>query len=292
MENLETYTISKKQYISVYDLMKQNIPKFKCKNGRRFITKFKLTDKDYIYAKSKSGQWIQSAGISYRHDKVFLTTAWVSAFLSKHIVAPTVTHLIELEPTILNINGSTITNYTINGIKWFIINDILKFLKYKDIKSTRKSISKKFVVQFKHLSELHKDIKFMHAENIHPNTLFINEAGLIYLLSRSRRPNIHEICNGFGIIVDNKFKSNLITTLNEFCNAAGIKSEQNFKVPKTKFVVDYYLPEHKLAIDLNESNNEKFIEKRLGCKFILCNPNDKNLSAIKLLGQIYKAITD
>lgn len=293
MENLKTYTISKKQYISPDDLMKLDLPKFKCKNGRRFVTKFKLANKDYIYAKSKSGQWIQSAGESYRHDKVFLTTTWVEQFLKEQYVEPV--PLIELSPTTINIDGNTITNYTINGAKWFVINDILTFLKYKDHKSARKKISKKFKLQFKYICELHQDTKFIHADNIHPNTLFINEPGLIVLLERSKQPNIHKLCNTVGIKINHKTitkSSAVIATLNEFNEAAGIEYEQNYKVPKSRFVIDYYMPTHKLAIDINGDNNGELIEKKLGCQFIQCGLNDKNFSVIKLLGQIYRATHD
>lgn len=68
-----------------------------------------------------------------------------------------------------------------------------------------------------------------------------------------------------------------------------------------KYKIDIYLPDYKLAIEIDENNHsgrnktkekerETFIKNKLGCQFLRCNPDSKTFSIHKLTAQIIKFI--
>ena len=74
---------------------------------------------------------------------------------------------------------------------------------------------------------------------------------------------------------------------------------EDFYVKKFDYMIDFYLPKRKLAIEVDELGHEdrkqnkenkrqKELEEHLKCTFIRINPDEKDFSAYDGLGKIYK----
>ena len=72
---------------------------------------------------------------------------------------------------------------------------------------------------------------------------------------------------------------------------------EDFIVKKFDYMIDFYLPERKLAIEVDElghfdrdqiteNKRQKELEEYLGCTFIRINPDEKDFSAYDGLGKI------
>ena len=70
-----------------------------------------------------------------------------------------------------------------------------------------------------------------------------------------------------------------------------------FMLKKFEYMIDFYLPKRKLAIEVDERGHkdrkpetektrQKEIEECLGCKFIRINPNEKDFSVHDRFGKI------
>ena len=114
---METIIIKNNEYILVENIF--NKAPVYCKesrNGRELIKNKKITD--YIYAKIKEGNWIQSDGKSYKYDKILLKKEFVETIKeinepekileeSKYEIAPDII-LLENSEKFKDTNGTII----------------------------------------------------------------------------------------------------------------------------------------------------------------------------------------
>lgn len=121
-----------------------------------------------------------------------------------------------------------------------------------------------------------------------------------------KKPASIAMAKKFNIIVNQKFtrkEIDIVCELNEFCRAAKIKGKHYYFVKNEtcNYFIDYYLPDYKIAIEIDEfnhsdrnpvyeKNREKYIKNKLGCVFIRCNPDDPEFNISSLIGQIHRMI--
>jgi len=71
---MDTYTINKKEYYIMSELMEKNRKMFVgCKNGREFVVKKEVPEEKYIYAKEINGKLKVTDGRSRKFDKIYLS---------------------------------------------------------------------------------------------------------------------------------------------------------------------------------------------------------------------------
>jgi hypothetical protein len=196
----------------------------------------------------------------------------------------------------------------IDGTKWYKAKDIALYLGYNNSKEPIRHIDKKMKSSLTDLKTLALTDKclLLHKTFIDPQTIFINHTGLIHLVLRSQKPNSIDFAKYLGLDVHQKFvrkEIEIVHELNIFCKTANIKSCHYFTFTKksNKYILDYYLPDFDIAIEIDEYNHkdrdpkyeisrEKFLKTHLQCEFIRCNPDDPEFSLSYLFGLIQKSI--
>uniref|UniRef100_A0A6G6ABG6 Bro-n domain-containing protein n=1 Tax=Borely moumouvirus TaxID=2712067 RepID=A0A6G6ABG6_9VIRU len=207
-------------------------------------------------------------------------------------------------------DGNKFTCFGIGDDIWFKAKDICEYLKYEN----RKGVISRHVCDENKMSFflLNKFLFFCNGvfllnNFIDPQTIFIDKEGLNKLLLKADKPASIKLASDFGIKVHQKFtrkEINIVKELDIFCNMSGFESKHQYVIKynnKNKYIVDYYLPEFKIAIEIDEFNHKDrdpiyekqrqlIITKKLKCKFIRCNPDDKDFSIVALLGTINNCI--
>lgn len=147
----------------------------------------------------------------------------------------------------------------------------------------------------------------LQTNGINSKSIFINYDGLIELLLKSNKPKSIDMANFLNIKVHHKYlrkETYIVHQLYMFCKEADIRAKHLFAVDKPnghKYFIDYYLLDHKIAIEIDEFNHsdrdedqekkrERYIKKTLGCKFIRCDPDDPDFSVATLIGKIYNLL--
>ena len=185
----------------------------------------------------------------------------------------------------------------IDNVRWYCCRDIALSLGYK---CTRQAIS------------LHIDEKFIKTMiDLYPNiiltannktTKFTQHDGLQQLIIKSQLPNAIDIAKELGIDVHKKFlrkEIEIIGFVQEFLTGLGIPF--CFQHSINQYKIDLYLPNHKLAIEIDENGhserNQIYEQKRqqditnlLDCKFLRVNPDDVNFKISLFLADIVKHI--
>jgi hypothetical protein len=199
--------------------------------------------------------------------------------------------------------------FQINDIKWFKAKDICIYLKYSNTKyCIIRHINKNNKLPFCELLDIsfNNFIILFKKTYTDPQSIFINQFGLEQLLIRSDKVAAIEFAKHFNINVHQKItrkEIDIIKELDEFCNSSGINFVHPYSVKnkKSRYAIDCYLPDYKIAIEIDEFDHsnrdpkyekqrEKFLKRKLHCKFIRCNPDDPNFSISGLLGQIHFVI--
>ena len=197
----------------------------------------------------------------------------------------------------------------INTVKWFKAKCIATYLNYGDGKgSIARHVSMINKVNFTELKTIINNANsiFILEECEDPKTVFINEDGLKEFLVKADKPKSIQFAVDLGINVKQKFtrkETDIVKELNLFCKTAKIKYKHQYPVKfgDNKYIIDYYLPEYNIVIEIDEFDHsdrdpeyekvrEKSIKKKLNCRFIRCNPDDPDFSIIELIGRIGKYI--
>ncbi|AQN67863.1 BRO-N domain containing protein [Saudi moumouvirus] len=208
-------------------------------------------------------------------------------------------------------DGNKFTCFKINDYIWFKAKDICNYLKYGN---TRDVVSRHVNNENKIIFDSLK--KYLFSCNgiillnnfLDSKTMFINNDDLAQLLLKADKAASLKLASDLGIKVHQKFtrkEINIVKELDIFCNMSRIKSKHQFviKCDKNKYIVDYYLPEYKIAIEIDEFDHkdrnpgyekkrQTAITKKLGCKFVRCNPDDKNFNITSLIGTINKHVIE
>ena len=133
--------------------------------------------------------------------------------------------------------------------------------------------------------------------------VFTSKKGVKYVISRSRKStyNLGILAKALGKnIHENKwvFKEQE-TILNIMTAFRGEKMRTQYNV--YGYRIDFYLPEHKLALECDELGNrerdieyevklQKHIKEKLCCKFIKYNPDAEDFNLFKVINRIFLAI--
>jgi len=144
--------------------------------------------------------------------------------------------------------------------------------------------------------------------NLQPHSVFIDQNAVGQIILKSNKPNSIDFAKSLGININQKItrkEVDIVYELDLFCESAGIKSKHNksYIDDNNRYHIDYYLPEHKIAIEIDENNHsdrdpkyekarQKYLSEKLGCSFIRCNPDDPKFTISGLIGRIHKAITE
>jgi very-short-patch-repair endonuclease len=129
---------------------------------------------------------------------------------------------------------------------------------------------------------------------------YFNYENLCKMVVRSRKPNVLEIANDFGIDI---LKINFISVETEILNNI-IKTFKNerYKLQyniNNKYFIDLYFPDYNLALECDEKQHnieknklldkerEDYIKNELNCVFIRFKPYDNNFDIFKLINKIY-----
>lgn len=185
----------------------------------------------------------------------------------------------------------------INEVPYFCAYDIGKILGYRNTRD----LVLRYCESWEHF--------FIPTESGVQKLNFINEKNVLLLissckkLSNNDKKSIIENFQKYGIInksyipVFSRKEIEFISDLEDFFDAQNIiKGIKQFKI--LNYVIDYYIPSIKLAIEYDENEHKNYsyethegrqkeIEKELGCKFIRIS--DKNTNAYNL-GLIMKEI--
>ena len=200
-----------------------------------------------------------------------------------------------------------LTFFTKNGIMWVQANDIAKFIGYKaPKKAIELHIQKKNKKELIELLKILEKSKINTSKYIQKRSKFINNDGLIELIAKSTLPKAIKLAKFLNLKVHHKFtrkESDIIEQLIDFCTGAKIKYIHQYTINKgkNKYSIDFYLPDYKLAIEIDENNHkhynqkkenerQKYIKKKLECKFIRFNPDDKNITIGSMFAKIHSNI--
>jgi very-short-patch-repair endonuclease len=127
---------------------------------------------------------------------------------------------------------------------------------------------------------------------------YLTYTGLCKVLTKSRKPNILQIANDFGI--------NLLRQINtcieaEILNNIKISFNNENSIDQytiDNYRIDLYFPDYKLAIECDEDGHnivldelrEQYIKDKIGCKFIRFKPYTKDFNVFQLINQIHQFI--
>ena len=118
---------------------------------------------------------------------------------------------------------------------------------------------------------------------------YINEEGMIELLVGSQQPLAKELAEYMGNkLIGHKYvrkEAGTIYTIQKVFE--GISMKRQYSIGSHR--IDFYFPEHKLAIECDEHNHkdrdvnheirgQKFIEGQINCKFLRYNPDAKDFT--------------
>jgi very-short-patch-repair endonuclease len=202
----------------------------------------------------------------------------------------------DVEAEVFTYNSNDIRIYRTPDEIWFQGKNITYILEYKDSRDVlRRLVSRKYKKQLK---KIFPNFNFQYSKG---ETNYINKCGLVELLCKCRMTNkfeFIEFCNkNFELNIENhSFLSKENDIIGAIIKTFGNeKYETQFLVGKYK--IDLYFTEKKIAIECDEynhkgrnknyeANRQKYIENKLGCKFIRFDPDDGNFDIFLLIKKI------
>ena len=193
-------------------------------------------------------------------------------------------------------------NHTINCVvvrdqRWYRAKDITKALLYKD---TKQAVQRHISIDNKiRLNEL---MPLANLEYREATSIYINEAGLRSLVVKSQLPTASDIAAQLGISVETRYvrkETEIVGFVQDVLTQMMVPFE--FQKNVNNFRIDLYLPEQKLAIEIDEHNHadrdpsyererEIYIKAQLGCKFLRINPDSEGFKLSTCIGRIMKEI--
>lgn len=167
-------------------------------------------------------------------------------------------NVFDVENKIFKFNGEFIGILFVNDDYWIRGSQIAKLLKYSDPdQPIRELVSHENKFKFKKLREMYDEINNCDLKKIHRDTIFINSNGLVELLQKLNKFNVVSMFNLLGFNNHHKFlkkEQEIVKELDDFCEISNITSTHSFSVSrpnKGKYVIDYYLIDYKIAIEID-----------------------------------------
>ncbi|RYX79102.1 hypothetical protein EON71_00850 [bacterium] len=206
---------------------------------------------------------------------------------------------------LLNYNEFNIPYFDVNGVKWYKAKNIAVILKYRNTKSAILSnVSNDNKTSF--ISLITDTFELNHliiCDNfIDPQSLFINDIGIIELISKSNKIDSIDFAKTINLSTHHKFLRKEIDIGYELCNFCKISQIEiihghRVKSCGTNYIIDFYLPEYKIAIEIDEFNHrdrdpqyeiarEDTLKHILKCRFLRFNPDDPNFTLSTIFGTL------
>ena len=193
-------------------------------------------------------------------------------------------------------------NHTVNCVVvrdeiWYRAKDVAIALGYKD---TRHAVRLHVIIDNKRrLRELKPQATLDHHDAI---TIYINEAGLRSLIIKSQLPTASDVATQLGISVETRYvrkETEIVGFIQDVLTQMMVPFE--FQKNVNNFRIDLYLPDQKLAIEIDEHNHadrdpsyeeerEAYIKTQLGCKFLRTNPDSEGFKISTFIGRIMREI--
>ena len=134
------------------------------------------------------------------------------------------------------------------------------------------------------------------------NTMYINESGVRRMVLKCQKPQASQLAKQLGIKQETRYlrkEIEIVGFIEEVLTQSLIPFE--FQKRVANFRIDLYLPNQKLAIEIDENNHadrdahyeetrEQRIKQELGCKFLRINPDAKDFKMSYCIGCIMKEI--
>ena len=191
----------------------------------------------------------------------------------------------------------TINCVVVRDQRWYRAKDVAVALGYKNTKKTL--IDHVIIDNKRKLSELKPQAKFDCNE---ANTIYINEAGLRALVIKSQLPTASDVATQLGISVETRYvrkETEIVGFVQDVLTQMMVPFE--FQKNVNNFRIDLYLPDQKLAIEIDEHNHadrdpsyeeerEAYIKTQLGCKFLRINPDSEGFKLSTFIGRIMREI--
>ncbi|AGC02440.1 BRO-N domain containing protein [Acanthamoeba polyphaga moumouvirus] len=188
---------------------------------------------------------------------------------------------------------------------WVKGSDVAKYLGYKNpSEAINDNVGDNNIICFNKMVKLFPESKNML--KLDDKTIFINLEGLSQLVSTSKKHKSIAFAKFLNINAYYKkiyHETQLMSQLTSFFDASDIKyiDQYSVKNKKTLYRIDCYLPEYNIAIEIDERGHsdrdpkyeirrQKFLEDKLNCTFIRCNPDDPKFNVYDFLGKINKLI--
>ena len=184
--------------------------------------------------------------------------------------------------------------------KCLVACDVYKAMGYDrkaGVKAIQRLVSDKYKMQLRDVDAVLQRVP----DHLHPNTVLLKEAGVLEIVTKSRKPQALELAKALGInIHKQKFPSKEQETISIIMQVfKGIKMIDQYTVDNYR--IDLYFPKHKLAVECDEFDHadrdieyevrrQKYIEEELGCTFIRYNPDAKRFDLFEVINRIIRAI--
>ena len=194
-------------------------------------------------------------------------------------------------------DGSTdLETVVVDDIRWYNACQVAKVLGYRN---TRQSIICNVATADK------KEMRELTSKancGCRPHSIYINDNGLRRLILKSTKPNSIAIAKQFKIDIETKYtnkETEIISFIQTFLTSLSIPFE--FQKTVGSFRIDLYLPEHKIAIEIDEFNHrnrcpiyersrQEYITNALQCQFIRFNPDDKHFHLATCIAMLTKML--
>ena len=193
-------------------------------------------------------------------------------------------------------------NHTINCVvvhdeRWYRAKDITTALLYKD--PTKAVQYHNSIDNKRRLNELKPQAKLEYND---AKTIYINETGLRALVIKSQLPTASDVATQLGISVETRYvrkETEIVGFVQDVLTQMMVPFE--FQKNVNNFRIDLYLPDQKLAIEIDEHNHadrdpsyekerEMYIKAQLGCKFLRINPDSEGFKLSTCIGRLMKEI--
>ena len=196
-----------------------------------------------------------------------------------------------------NNNNHTINCVVVRDQRWYRAKDITTALLYKD---TKRAVQLHIGIDNKsRLYELQPQVQHGYRD---ANSIYINETGLRALVIKSQLPTASDVATQLGISVETRYvrkETEIVGFVQDVLTQMMVPFE--FQKNVNNFRIDLYLPDQKLAIEIDEHNHadrdpsyekerEMYIKAQLGCKFLRINPDSEGFKLSTCIGRIMKEI--
>jgi very-short-patch-repair endonuclease len=185
----------------------------------------------------------------------------------------------------------------VDGVPWFRGNDVAKILGYS---RPRKAIDDH--VDDDDKMKLGEFAPHACADANDRKTMYINESGVRRMVLKSQKPQASQLAKQLGIKEDTRYlrkEIEIVGFIEEVLTQSLIPFE--FQKRVANYRIDLYLPNQKLAIEIDENNHadrdaryeetrERRIKRELGCKFLRINPDANDFKLSSCVGRIMSEI--